>query len=87
MRSRPTNHDWRDDMTVTEIILLILVGLVAVGLFVWILRSDAARVRQGRADAEARGEPQPKPRPSLTLVYLVVGVAFVVAGILTIKFT
>ncbi|HEY4152067.1 MAG TPA: hypothetical protein VGM38_01980 [Pseudolysinimonas sp.] len=72
-------------MPLTEILLLALVGLVAVGMFVWILRSDAARVRKARAEADARGEPQPKARPSLTLVYLVVGAAFVIVGILTIQ--
>jgi len=73
-------------MPVPEIILLTLVVLVAVGMFVWILRSDAARVRRGRSEAAERGEPQPKARPSLTLVYLVLGVVLVVVGILTLQF-
>ncbi|MEP6842155.1 MAG: hypothetical protein ABJA11_01455 [Pseudolysinimonas sp.] len=68
-----------------EIVLLILVGIVAVGMFVWIIRSDTARVRKGLAEAAARGEPAPKWRPPLTLVYFVIGLGFVVAGLLTLN--
>jgi uncharacterized membrane protein len=73
-------------MPIWEILLLILIGIVTVGIFVWIIRSDAARVRKGMADAEANGEPLPKKRPSLTLIYFVLGLAFLVVGFLTLQF-
>jgi len=66
-----------------EILILALVGVVAVAIFVVIIRNDNSNVARGTAEAEARGEPV-KKRPPLGVVYFAVGAAFIVVGIFTL---
>ena len=66
-----------------EIVILALVGVVAVAIFVVIIRNDNSNVARGTAEAEARGEPV-KKRPPLGVVYFAVGAAFIVVGIFTL---
>ncbi len=64
--------DWR----IPAVLLIIAVATV---IFVVILRSNRARDERGHAEAEARGETIRKTT-NLTVLYLVVGAAFLVAG-------
>ncbi|HEU0206156.1 MAG TPA: hypothetical protein VFQ74_05630 [Pseudolysinimonas sp.] len=66
-----------------EIVILALVGVVAVAIFVVIIRNDNRNVARGTAEAEAKGEPV-KKRPPLGVVYFAVGAAFIVVGIFTL---
>lgn len=66
-----------------EILILALVGVVAVAIFVVIIRNDNRNVARGNAEAEAKGEPV-KKRPPLGVVYFAVGAAFIVVGIFTL---
>ena len=66
-----------------EIVILALVGVVAVAIFVVIIRNDNRNVARGAAEAEAKGEPV-KKRPPLGVVYFAVGAAFIVVGIFTL---
>jgi hypothetical protein len=66
-----------------EIVILALVGVVAVAIFVVIIRNDNRNVARGTAEAEAKGEPV-KNRPPLGVVYFAVGAAFIVVGIFTL---
>jgi Ca2+/Na+ antiporter len=66
-----------------EILLLGLVAVVAVAIFVVILRNDARNVQRGTAEAEAKGEPV-KKRPPLGVFYFAVGIALVIVGIFTL---
>ena len=70
-------------MNPLEIVILALVGLVAVAIFVVIIRNDNRNVARGTAEAEAKGEPV-KKRPPLGVVYFAVGAAFIVVGIFTL---
>ncbi len=63
-----------------EILLLGLVVVVAVAIFVVIIRNDNRNVQRGTAEAEANGETV-KKRPPLGIIYFAVGVGFVIAGI------
>ena len=83
MPSRPMHRDWRAEMNPLEIVLLALVVVVAVAIFVVILRNDARNVQRGTAEAEAKGEPV-KKRPPLGIIYFAVGIAFVIVGIFTL---
>ena len=66
-----------------EIVILALVGVVAVAIFVVIIRNDNRNVARGTAEAEAKGEPV-KKRPPHGVVYFAVGAAFIVVGIFTL---
>lgn len=66
-----------------EILILALVGVVAVAIFVVIIRNDNRNVARGNAEAEAKGEPV-KKRPPLGVIYFAVGAAFIVVGIFTL---
>ena len=66
-----------------EIVILALVGVVAVAIFVVIIRNDNRNVARGTAEAKAKGEPV-KKRPPLGVVYFAVGAAFIVVGIFTL---
>ena len=66
-----------------EIILLALVVVVAVAVFVAIIRNDARNVQRGTAEAEAKGETV-KKRPPLGIIYFAVGIAFVIVGLFTV---
>ena len=66
-----------------EIVILALVGVVAVAIFVVIIRNDNRNVARGTAEAEAKGEPV-KKRPPLGVIYFAVGAAFIVVGIFTL---
>jgi len=66
-----------------EILILALVGVVAVAIFVVIIRNDNRNVARGTAEAEAKGEPV-KKRPPLGVVYFAVGIGFVIVGIFTL---
>ena len=66
-----------------EIVILALVGVVAVAIFVVIIRNDNRNVARGTAEAEAKGETV-KKRPPLGVVYFAVGAAFIVVGIFTL---
>lgn len=66
-----------------EIVILALVGVVAIAIFVVIIRNDNRNVARGTAEAEAKGEPV-KKRPPLGVVYFAVGAAFIVVGIFTL---
>jgi UPF0716 family protein affecting phage T7 exclusion len=70
-------------MNPLEILLLAVVIVVAVAIFVVILRNDARNVQRGTAEAEAKGEPV-KKRPPLGVFYFAAGVAFVIVGIFTV---
>jgi len=70
-------------MNPLEIVILALVGLVAVAIFVVIIRNDNRNVARGTAEAEAKGETV-KKRPPLGVVYFAVGAAFIVVGIFTL---
>jgi Ca2+/Na+ antiporter len=83
MPSRPMHRDWRAEMNPLEIVLLGLVIVVAVAVFVVILRNDARNVQRGTAEAEAKGETV-KKRPPLGIIYLAVGIGFVIVGIFTL---
>jgi len=70
-------------MNPLEIALLGLVVVVAVAIFVVIIRNDGRNVQRGTAEAEAKGETV-KKRPPLGIIYFAVGVCFVIAGIFAI---
>jgi len=70
-------------MNPLEIVLLGLVVVVAVAIFVVIIRNDGRNVQRGTAEAEAKGETV-KRRPPLGIIYFAVGVCFVIAGIFAI---
>ena len=70
-------------MNPLEILLLGLVVVVAVAIFVVIIRNDARNVQRGTAEADAKGETV-KKRPPLGVIYFAVGVCFVIVGIFTI---
>jgi hypothetical protein len=70
-------------MNPLEIVLLGLVVVVAVAIFVVIIRNDARNVQRGTAEAEAKGETV-KKGPPLGVIYFAVGVCFVIAGIFAI---
>lgn len=64
--------DWR-------IPAVILIVVVATAIFVAILRSNQSRTDKNREEAVARGETERKS-PNLTVLYFVVGGAFLVVG-------
>jgi hypothetical protein len=66
-----------------EILLLLAVGVVAVVVFVVIIRNDARNTQRGAAEAAAKGDPV-KKRPPLGVIYFAVGIAFVIVGIFTV---
>jgi CDP-diglyceride synthetase len=66
-----------------EIVVLGLVVVVAVAVFVAMIRNDARNVQRGTAEAEAKGETV-KKRPPLGIIYFAVGVCFVIAGIFAV---
>lgn len=66
-----------------ELVVLALVVVVAVAVFVVMIRNDARNVQRGTAEAEAKGETV-KKRPPLGVIYFAVGVCFVVAGIFAV---
>jgi Ca2+/Na+ antiporter len=70
-------------MNPLEIVLLGLVVVVAVAIFVVIIRNDARNVQRGTAEAEAKGETV-KKRPPLGVIYFAVGICFVIVGIFTV---
>jgi len=70
-------------MNPLEIVILALVGVVAIAIFVAIIRNDNRNVARGTAEAEAKGETV-KKRPPLGVVYFAVGAAFIVVGIFTL---
>ena len=70
-------------MNPLEIVILALIGVVAVAIFVVIIRNDNRNVARGTAEAEAKGEPV-KKRPPLGVIYFAVGAAFIVVGIFTL---
>ena len=70
-------------MNPLEIVILALVGVVAIAIFVVIIRNDNRNVARGTAEAEAKGETVNK-RPPLGVVYFAVGAAFIVVGIFTL---
>ena len=70
-------------MNPLEILLLGLIVVVAVAIFVVIIRNDANKVQRGTAEAEAKGETV-KKRPPLGVIYFGLGAAFIVVGIFTL---
>lgn len=70
-------------MNPLEILLLGLVIVVAVAIFVVIIRNDARNVQRGTAEADAKGKTV-KKRPPLGIIYFAVGVCFVIAGIFAV---
>ena len=66
-----------------ELIILALIVVVAVAVFVLIIRNDARTVQRGTAEAEAKGETV-KKRPPLGIIYFAVGICFVIVGIFTL---
>ncbi|MEO6116302.1 MAG: hypothetical protein ABIP33_07955 [Pseudolysinimonas sp.] len=70
-------------MNPLELGLVALVVIVAVAVFVVIIRNDARNVQRGAAEAEAQGETV-KKRPPLGILYFGVGVAFVIVGLFTV---
>jgi large-conductance mechanosensitive channel len=64
--------DWR-------ILAVIAVVVVATAIFVVILRSNQRRTDENREAAVARGETERKS-PNLTVLYFLVGGAFLVVG-------
>lgn len=61
--------------------LIIAIALVATVIFVLILRSNRARDERGRAEAAERGETVAPRKVSPTVIYLVLGLAFVAIGL------
>jgi len=70
-------------MNPIEIVILALIGLVAVAVFVAMIRNDNRNAARGAAEAQAKGEPV-KKRPPLGVIYFAVGAAFIVVGIFTV---
>lgn len=63
---------------------IVLVIAVATVIFVLILRANRRRDQRGRAEAEARGEDVSRKGPNLTVLYLLVGAAFLVVGVVLV---
>jgi large-conductance mechanosensitive channel len=64
--------DWR----IGAVILIVIVATI---VFVMILRTNQQRTDKNREEAVARGETERKS-PNLTLLYFVIGGAFLVVG-------